>query len=164
VLHPLRWARRAIAVLLCVVVGVLDQQAFQWVPFLQGLSSNGLGRALLLFVTGLVAGFLLRSWWALGLVPLAYLVGFEVTSDVASGSFAGTTDAYHLLRLLQAAGGPALLVLVGAGLATVIIRGFPWRRRRPRERPRPPSSATTGGSTVGAPARPGAGQTPGPGR
>ncbi len=160
-LHPLRWARRALAVLLCIAVGVLDHQAFQWVPFLQGLYSNGLGHALLLFATGLIAGFLLRSWWALGLALLGYLIGFEAASDVVSGSFAGTTSVQHLLQLLMAAGGPALLVLLGAGLATAVMKGFPWRRRRPSGRPGPPPGAATGGSNVGAPARPGAGQTPG---
>ena len=155
-LHPLRWARRAVAILLCVVVGVLDYQAFQGVPLLHGLDVTGLGRALLMVATGLLAGFLLRSWWALGLALLAYLVGFEAASAVVSRSFAGltapagaaapagATNAQPVPGLLVTAGGAAVLVLLGAGLATAVMQGWmPWRRQRPRGRPGPPPGAAS---------------------
>jgi hypothetical protein len=174
-LHPLRWARRAVAVLLCLAVGVLDYQAFQGVPLLHGLDLTGLGHALLLVATGLLAGFLLRSWWALGLALLAYLVGFEATSAVVSRSFAaltapagaaasaapaGATNAQPLPGLLLSVGGAAVLVLLGVGLATAVMKGWmPWRRQRPRGRPGPPPGAASSldGST---PLPPRAGQTP----
>jgi hypothetical protein len=158
-LHPLRWARRTAAVLLCLAVGVLDQQAFRWVPFLQGLSSNGLGHALLLLATGLLAGLLFGSLWAIGIAPVFYLVGFEAARIVTSRSLAGLTDAQHLSGLFASSGWSALLVLLGAALVSIIWVGWiAWRRRRPRGRQGPPPS---GNREVGAPTRSGAGQTTG---
>jgi hypothetical protein len=170
VLHPLRWARRAVAVLLCLAVGVLDVQAFQGVPLLHPLDVTGLGHALLLITTGLLAGVLLRSWWALGLALLAYLVGFEAASAVVFRSVAGPTTVHPLPGLpttvqplpgpLLTLGGAAVLVLLGAGLATVVMKEWiPWRRRQPRGRPGPPPGAV-GSPESGAPVPPRAGQTP----
>jgi hypothetical protein len=172
-LHPLRLARLAVAILLCLAVGVLDQQTFQWVPVLHSLAVTGPGHALLLVATGLLAGFLLRSWWALGLSLLAYLVGFEAANGVvavvsrlpvvptghgqpaASGQPAPTTVP-SLPGLLTTAGGAAVLVLLGAGLATVVMKG--WMPRR-RGRPGPPPGAA-GSPESGVPVPPRAGQTP----
>jgi hypothetical protein len=176
VLHPLRWARRAVAFLLCLVVGVLDVQAFQGVPLLHSLDGTGLGRALLLVATGLLAGVLLRSWWALGLALLAYLVGFEAASAVASRSVAGPagsttpttipalpglpTATSPLPGPLLSVGGAALLVLLGAGLATAVMKGWiSWRRGQPRGRPGSPPDAA-GRPETGTPVPPRAGQTP----
>jgi hypothetical protein len=159
-------------------VGVLDVQAFQGVPLLHRLDVTGLGRALLLVATGLLAGVLLRSWWALGFALLAYLVGFEAASAVVSGSFAGLTapagpaaaaapagptTAPPAPGLLTTAGGAAVLVLLGAGLATAVMKGWvPWRRQRPRGRPGPPPGPAdaAGGPESGAPVPARARQTP----
>jgi hypothetical protein len=153
VLHPLRTVRLAVVVLLCLAMGVLDEQTFQQVPFLHSLDVTRLGHAVLLVATGLLAGFLLRSWWALGVSLLAYLVGFAATSLVLSalsvvpglpgvpaGSAgqttpAGPTSFQHLPGLLATAGGAAVLVLVGAGVATALLKGSIHLRRR-----QPPST------------------------
>lgn len=164
-LHPLRWARWVIAVLLCVAVGVLDHQAFRWVPLLQPLYFSGVGHALLLFATGVLAGVLLGSWWAIVLAPLAYVVGFEAAIEVVSGSLGGITDVQHLLWLLITASGPAVPLALGAALASAVMnRWRPWARRRPRPPTPsdPPAGGTADGSQADAPAplAPHAGHTP----
>ncbi len=145
-LHPLRWALRVIALLLCVAVGVLDHQAFRWVPILQSLYFSGVDHALLLFTTGLLAGALFRSWWTVILAPLAYVVGFEATIEVVSGSPGGIMDVQHLLWLLITANGPALLLALGAALATAVMkRWLPWDRRRPHTHSGPPAGGAADG-------------------
>lgn len=159
--HPLRRALRVIALLLCVAVGVLDHQAFRWVPILQSFYFSGVGHALLLFATGLLAGVLLRSWWAIVLAPLAYVVGFEAAIEVVSGSLGGFTDVQHLLWLLITASGPALPLALGAALATAVMkRWLPSGRRRPRTRSGPPTGGRAGGPQTGT-RTPHAGHAPG---
>jgi hypothetical protein len=168
VLHPLRTVRLVVVVVLCLAVGVLDEQAFQQVPFLHSLDVTRLGHAVVLVATGLLAGFLLRSWWALGASLLAYLVGFAATSLVLSavpglpgvpaGSAgqtipAGSTSLQHLPGLLATAGGAAVLVPVGAGVATALMKGWIHLRRR-----QPPSAEDH--AETGAPVPTRAGRTP----
>jgi hypothetical protein len=69
-MRQVHWLRSTLAILLAVAVGVLDHQAFRWIRPLEPLYYDGVGHALLLLITGFVAGLLLRSWWSLLIIPL----------------------------------------------------------------------------------------------
>jgi hypothetical protein len=161
-LHPLRSARRAIALVLGVAVGVLDAQAFQAVPPLHTLAVTGLGHALLLLATGLFVGFLYESWLAVVFAPLAFLLGFAAATAVQSRTLAGLTSVHQLQTLLQAESGPVVLLILGAGLVIAMMRGWLHvRRRQPHEPPRPPEGAGRRPEVL-TPVPPRGGQTPEP--
>lgn len=139
-MRRVQWLRSTLAILLAIAVGVLDHQAFRWIPPLEPLYYDGVGHALLLLITGLVAGLLLRSWWSLLIVPLAYTAGFEAAILVVSGTVGAPVDIQHLLWLLITASAPAAPLIAGAAMASA---GW-WYWRHWRHSHYPPTQGEEG--------------------
>ncbi|MDP9371839.1 MAG: hypothetical protein M3Q65_05175 [Chloroflexota bacterium] len=93
-----------------------------WLPLGSRIAPHGGPRAMLLgvVVIGLLGGFVMRSWRAVGLVPVAVVVGFGVWGAYRRSRFPYADPPFDAWLALIAivAGGPAgLAALVGVLLA-----------------------------------------------
>ncbi len=83
-----------------------------------------------------VGGYLLRTWWSLAIMPVAFLVGVLITDVlmIASGASFSETFDYEVALL----GWYLTPTLVGAAFGTALaLRG--WRGTRPHEGIAPPA-------------------------
>lgn len=81
--------RRALGALIPLAAGFL----FTWLVDMNAMANeNGSLFTLLLLATlglsGIVGGFLLRSWWAVAIAPIALIVGVLMVSLIRTGAIA----------------------------------------------------------------------------
>lgn len=125
--------RRWIGVLVAAVGGIAIVPLLDWLARMRGPTGVTLSLVLAAVVAG-VSAWLLRTWWALLIVPAVYFVGFEVGAAIEAwvrGSLYSPDYALQYLLL-----GAAVFVytflaplLLGAASGTSIAWWLAQRRR-----------------------------------
>lgn len=116
------WTRRTLGVMVPLVAGI----ALAWLVGVDVMGSNGVFIPLAVIGTdalaGILVGFLLRSWWAVALAPVALAFGVAAFSLIRAGTIAqGAIEEVVPLAIIVL----AVLLLptaLGAAIGTAVGR------------------------------------------
>jgi hypothetical protein len=83
------------------------------------------------FALGLVGGLLIRSWWAVAVVPIVFIVTFWIAREFTCPECSGPTYDVGILGAIVYGFMGLILIMLGTALGAVVGRFLEKRLERP---------------------------------